>query len=51
MDKEEIIRVLLLARVALEQSKPTMAHYPEPVQRHDDAIKAVKQLSDKLLQS
>lgn len=29
---------------ALESSKPTHDHYPEPVQRHQDALAAAKQL-------
>ena len=33
---------LELALVALEQSEPKAKHYPEPVERHEEAILAVK---------
>jgi hypothetical protein len=32
---------LEVARVSLIHSKPTMAHYPEPVERHSEALKLV----------
>jgi hypothetical protein len=49
MDKEQIIKVLLLARVALETSEPSAKHYPEPVTRHKEATKQVKDLAEALL--
>jgi hypothetical protein len=49
MDKEQIIKVLLLARVALETSEPSAKHYPEPVARHQEATKQVKDLAEALL--
>jgi hypothetical protein len=38
---EEIQRALELSLVALQQSEPKAKHYPEPVARHEQAIKAV----------
>jgi len=38
----ELLAALKLAYVALENSAPEMTHYPEPVKRHAEAVKAVK---------
>lgn len=38
----ELPAVLKLALEALESSKPTHGHYPEPVERHNNAINQVK---------
>jgi hypothetical protein len=44
-------RIVLEARIklaieALEHSTPNAAHYPEPVQRHKDALRALHNILD-----
>ena len=38
----EMLNALLLAAVALEHGKPQLAHYPEPVERHNQALELVR---------
>lgn len=44
----ELPAVLKLALEALESSKPTHAHYPEPVERHNNAIDQLKMKLSKM---
>ena len=42
-DVDELVsKALQSALVALENSKPKMSHYPEPEQRHAQAIELVR---------
>lgn len=41
--KTSLIEALTLAEVALKHSAPTANHYPEPVQRHNIALAAVRE--------
>lgn len=45
---ESISDTLRLALEALESSKPTHSHYPEPKERHEKAIKSIKKQLEKI---
>lgn len=38
----EVVDALRAAMVALTAAEPIMKHYPEPVERHNQAIRAAK---------
>lgn len=48
MDKEKIIQVLKEAQNALFNSKPIMHYYPEPRERHSQALLACMNLIKEL---
>ncbi len=48
MTQQDMIEVLSLALEALRCSKPVMAHYVEPVSRHNEAIVKVRKAIEKL---
>jgi hypothetical protein len=43
----EMVETLKKAEIALTNSKPYMAHYPEPVQRHDEALVMIRAILQK----
>lgn len=45
---DAILAALQKAQVALDHSVPKMVHYPEPVQRHKEAVVAVTKVLDQL---
>jgi hypothetical protein len=41
-ENDTVLLALQLAVHALENSKPIMSHYPEPIERHENALKACR---------